>query len=155
MSRRFASVLWQTSWTPKTQQILARGRLEARHPDSKAAMKVITDSAGNSRPTETVISELFVSTLGCSRKSVRLLSFKSGSQIWSQLHEEAIRRLGGAPRVVVLDNLEEGALKLDVYDYCRTRYLRSEETRSSPHLLRSAPPVFLKGDCAMDRRFRQ
>lgn len=59
---------------------------------------------------------LFVFTLGCSRKSVRLLSFKSSSQIWSQLHEEAFRRLGGTPRVVVLDNLKEGVLKPDVYD---------------------------------------
>jgi transposase len=59
---------------------------------------------------------LFVFTLGCSRKSVRLLSFKSSSQIWSQLHEEAFRRLGGAPRVMVLDNLKEGVLKPDIYD---------------------------------------
>jgi len=59
---------------------------------------------------------LFVFTLGCSRKSVRLLSFKSSSKIWAQLHEEAFRRLGGAPRVVVLDNLREGVLKPDIYD---------------------------------------
>ncbi len=59
---------------------------------------------------------LFVMTLGCSRKSVRLLTFKSSSQIWAELHEEAFRRLGGAPRVVVLDNLKEGVIKPDVYD---------------------------------------
>ena len=59
---------------------------------------------------------LFVFTLGCSRKSVRLLSWKSSSQIWAELHEEAFRRLGGAPRVVVLDNLKEGVLKPDVYE---------------------------------------
>jgi transposase len=59
---------------------------------------------------------LFVFTLGCSRKSVRLLTFKSSSKIWAQLHEKAFRRLGGAPRVMVLDNLREGVLKPDIYD---------------------------------------
>ena len=52
---------------------------------------------------------LFVFTLAHSRKSVRLLTFRSSSRIWAELHEEAFRRLGGAPRVVVLDNLREGA----------------------------------------------
>jgi transposase len=59
---------------------------------------------------------LFVMTLGCSRKSVRLLSFRSSSQIWAELHEKAFRRLGGATRVVVLDNLREGVLTPDIYD---------------------------------------
>ncbi len=59
---------------------------------------------------------LFVFTLGCSRKSVRLLTFRSSTQIWATLHERAFRRLGGAPRVVVLDNLKEGVLKPDIYD---------------------------------------
>ena len=59
---------------------------------------------------------LFVFKLGGSRKSVRLLTWKSSSQIWSELHEEAFRRLGGAPRIVVLDNLKEGVLSPDVYD---------------------------------------
>ena len=59
---------------------------------------------------------LFVFTLGCSRKSVRLLTFRSSSQIWAELHEQAFRRLGGAPRVVVLDNLKEGVLEPDLYD---------------------------------------
>ena len=59
---------------------------------------------------------LFVFTLGCSRKSVRLLTFRSSTQIWAELHERAFRRLGGATRVVVLDNLKEGVLKPDVYD---------------------------------------
>jgi transposase len=59
---------------------------------------------------------LFVFTLGCSRKSVRLLTFRSSSKIWAQLHEEAFRHLGGAPRVVVLDNLKEGVIKPDIYE---------------------------------------
>ena len=61
-------------------------------------------------------TRLFVLTLGYSRKAVRLLSFKSSSRIWAELHERSFRRLGGAPRVVVLDNLREGVLKPDVYD---------------------------------------
>ena len=59
---------------------------------------------------------LFVFTLGYSRKSVRLLTFESSARRWAELHEESFRRLGGAPRVVVLDNLREGVLKPDIYD---------------------------------------
>ena len=61
-------------------------------------------------------TRLFVLTLGCSRKSVRLLVFRSSSQTWAELHEKAFRRLGGATRVVVLDNLREGVLTPDIYD---------------------------------------
>jgi transposase len=59
---------------------------------------------------------LFVMTLGHSRKSVRLLVFRSSTQTWAELHEKAFRRLGGATRVVVLDNLREGVLVPDLYD---------------------------------------
>jgi transposase len=48
-------------------------------------------------------------TLGCSRKPVRLLVFRSSARIWAE-HERAFRRLGGATRLVVLDNLREGVL---------------------------------------------
>jgi len=61
-------------------------------------------------------TRLFVMTLGYSRKSVRLLVFRSSSQVWAELHEKAFRRLGGSPRVVVLDNLREGVLAADIYD---------------------------------------
>jgi transposase len=61
-------------------------------------------------------TRLFVLTLGHSRKSVRLLVWKSSSRIWAELHERAFRRLGGATRLVVLDNLKEGVLAPDVYD---------------------------------------
>jgi transposase len=61
-------------------------------------------------------TRLFVLTLGYSRKSVRLLVWRSSSQVWAELHERAFRRLGGAPRVVVLDNLTEGVLEADIYD---------------------------------------
>ena len=55
-------------------------------------------------------TRMFVLTLGYSRKSVRLLTFRSSTRTWAELHEKAFRRLGGSPRVVVLDNLKEGVL---------------------------------------------
>jgi transposase len=61
-------------------------------------------------------TRLFVLTLGCSRKCVRLLAFRSSARAWAELHEKAFRRLGGSPRVVVLDNLREGVLSPDFYD---------------------------------------
>src|SRR6266545_671920 len=61
-------------------------------------------------------TRLFVFTLGYSRKSVRLLTFASSTRRWAELHEETFRRLGGALRVVILDNLREGVLKPDIYD---------------------------------------
>jgi hypothetical protein len=36
--------------------------------------------------------------------------------VWAELHEKAFRRLGGSPRIVVLDNLREGVLSPDFYD---------------------------------------
>jgi transposase len=61
-------------------------------------------------------TRLFVLTLGCSRKAVRLLAFRSSARIWAELHERAFRRLGGVTRIVVLDNLREGVLVPDIYD---------------------------------------
>lgn len=61
-------------------------------------------------------TRLFVLTLGYSRKSVRLLLWRSSSQVWAELHERAFRRLGGTVRVIVLDNLREGVLTPDIYD---------------------------------------
>lgn len=61
-------------------------------------------------------TRLFVMTLGFSRKSVRLLVWKSSAKTWSELHERSFRRLGGVPKTCVLDNLKEGVLTADVYD---------------------------------------
>jgi transposase len=61
-------------------------------------------------------TRLFVMTLGFSRKSVRLLAWRSSSRLWAELHEKAFRRLGGCCRVVVLDNLREGVLVPDIYE---------------------------------------
>ena len=61
-------------------------------------------------------TRLFVLTLGYSRKAVRLLTFQSSCRTWAELHEQAFRRLGGACRTIVLDNLSEGVLKPDISD---------------------------------------
>jgi transposase len=61
-------------------------------------------------------TRLFVMTLGSSRKCVRLLAFRSSARVWAELNEKAFRRLGGSPRIVVLDNLREGVLSADFYD---------------------------------------
>jgi transposase len=61
-------------------------------------------------------TRLFVFTLGYSRKCVRLLVWRSSTQVWAELHEQAFRRLGGTVHVVVLDNLREGVLTPDIYD---------------------------------------
>ncbi len=61
-------------------------------------------------------SRLFVMTLGYSRKCVRLFTFQSSTRIWAELHEQAFRKLGGAVKIIVPDNLKEGVLKPDIYD---------------------------------------
>ena len=45
-------------------------------------------------------TRLFVLTLGYSRKAIRLLTFRSSTRIWAELHEKAFRRLGGVPRIL-------------------------------------------------------
>ncbi len=47
---------------------------------------------------------------------MRLLVWRSSTQVWAELHEQAFRRLGGTVLVIVLDNLREGVLAPDVYD---------------------------------------
>jgi len=61
-------------------------------------------------------TRLFLLTLAHSRKAVRLLTWTSSALIWCELHERAFRRLGGAPAVIVLDNLKKGVLTPDIYD---------------------------------------
>jgi hypothetical protein len=64
-------------------------------------------------------TRLFVMTLGYSRKCVRLTAFHSSTRAWAEMHETAFVRLGGTPRVLILDNLREGVLK--------ARHLRSSD----------------------------
>lgn len=61
-------------------------------------------------------TRLFVLTFGYSRKSIRLLTIQSSARVWAELHEIAFRRLGGVPKILVLDNLGEGVSRPDYYD---------------------------------------
>src|SRR6266446_2806850 len=73
------------------------------------------DSVAAIRPSNVSCASC-AETNPCSREAVRLLSLRSSSRIWAELHEKAFRRLGGSTRIVVLDNLKEGVLVPDIYD---------------------------------------
>jgi len=97
--------------TPDARAVIVTPPGEEAQVDYGAGPMVRDPSSGKYRRTR-----LFVLTLGFSRKSVRLLCFQSSARIWSELHEKAFRRLGGTPKVLVLDNLREGVIKPDFYD---------------------------------------
>ena len=59
---------------------------------------------------------LFVLTLKYSGKAFRKVVWKCDQQIWSRLHEEAFRALGGCVQYVVLDNLKQGVITPDLYE---------------------------------------
>lgn len=59
---------------------------------------------------------LFVMTLRYSRRSYRQVVWKSSSEAWARLHEEAFRYFGGSVQYVVLDNLREGVIAPDLYE---------------------------------------
>src|SRR3990170_5318623 len=96
---------------PEAAGIILTGPGEESQVDYGTGPMVRDPQTGKYRRTR-----LFVMTLGYSRKAVRLLVFRSSSQVWAELHEKAFRRRGGSPRVVVLDNLREGVLAADIYD---------------------------------------
>jgi transposase len=97
--------------TPEARVVIVTAPGQEAQVDYGTGPMVRDPDTGKYRRTR-----LFVLTLGCSRKAVRLLTFRSSSRIWAELHERAFRRLGGATRIVVLDNLREGVLVPDVYD---------------------------------------
>lgn len=97
--------------TPEAHAVIETAPGEESQVDYGDGPMVRDGSTGKYRRTR-----LFVMTLGCSRKSVRLLTWRSSARIWCELHETAFRRLGGATRTVVLDNLKEGVLSPDVYE---------------------------------------
>jgi transposase len=108
--RRFVRKL-HPSPSPEACAVIETAPGEEAQVDYGTGPMVRDPQSGKYRRTR-----LFVMTLGYSRKSVRLLVFRSSSQIWAELHEKAFRRLGGCTRVVVLDNLREGVLAPDLYD---------------------------------------
>ena len=108
--RRFVSKL-HPSQSPEARVVIETAPGEEAQVDYGTGPMVRDTHSGKYRRTR-----LFVMTLGYSRKSVRLLVFRSSSQTWAELHEKAFRRLGGVTRVMVLDNLREGVLVPDIYD---------------------------------------
>jgi transposase len=107
--KRFVRVLRPTSKIAHPRITTAPG--EEGQVDYGTGPMVRHPKTGKYRRTR-----LFALTLGCSRKSVWLVTWHSSSQQWCELHEIAFRRLGGAPRTMVSDNLREGVLEPDVYD---------------------------------------
>src|SRR5216684_3558141 len=97
--------------SPQARAVILTAPGEEAQVDYGSGPMVRNPQTGKYRRTR-----LFVLTLGYSRKAVRLLTFRSSSRIWAELHEKAFRRLGGSTRIVVLDNLREGVLVPDVYD---------------------------------------
>lgn len=108
--RRFVRKL-QAGATPEARVVIETAPGEECQVDYGEGPMVRDPHTGKYRRTR-----LFVLTLGCSRKSVRLLVFRSSARTWAELHEKAFRRLSGATKVVVLDNLKEGVLTPDIYD---------------------------------------
>ena len=108
--RRFVSTLHPPQ-SPEARAVIETAPGEEAQVDYGAGPMVRDPHTGKYRRTR-----LFVLTLGYSRKSVRLLVFRSSSQAWAELHEQAFRRLGGVTRTIVLDNLREGVLIPDIYD---------------------------------------
>lgn len=82
---------------------------EAQVDYGEGALTLYPTSSRYRRP------RLFVMTLRHSRRSFRRVVWKSSSEIWARLHEEAFRYFGGCPQYVVLDNLKEGVIKPDIF----------------------------------------
>jgi transposase len=95
--KRFVRTL-RGALSPEARVIIETGLGEECQVDYGTGPMVRGPDRGKYRRTR-----LFVLTLGCSRKCVRLLVFKSSTREWAELHEKAFRRLGGSTRVVVLD----------------------------------------------------
>jgi transposase len=108
--KRFVGKL-RGSRQPEASGIIVTGPGEELQVDYGDGPMVRDPQTGKYRRTR-----LFVMTLGYSRKAVRLLTFRSSTRTWAELHETAFRRLGGCCRLVVLDNLKEGVLMPDIYD---------------------------------------
>jgi len=109
--KRFVRKLKAAAATPVPVGTIETGPGEEAQVDYGEG-PLVRDPARGGRLVRT---RLFVLTLGWSRKAVYLLALSSSSEEWCSLHERAFRALGGAPAVIVLDNLAEG---VKTPDYC-------------------------------------
>ena len=95
--RRFIVKLRGAS-SPEARVVIATAPGEEAQVDYGEGPMVRHPQTGQYRRTR-----LFVLTLGYSRKAVRLVVWRSSTQIWAELHERAFRQLGGTVRVIVMD----------------------------------------------------
>lgn len=86
------------------------------HPGEEAQVDLGLGAATLHRPGKYRRPLLFVMTLKYSGKAFRKVVWKCDQQVWSRLHEEAFRALGGSVQYVVLDNLKQGVIKPDLYE---------------------------------------
>jgi transposase len=101
----------KASATPEAHPVITTAPGEEAQVDYGEGPMVRHPETGKYRRTR-----LFVMTLGYSRKSVRFIVWKSSTRIWAELHERAFRRLGGVPKIVILDNLKEGVIEAEIHD---------------------------------------
>jgi transposase len=87
--KRFVHTL-RGSTQPQAVGIIHTAAGEEAQADYGSGPMVRDPQSGKYRRTR-----FFVLTLGYSRKSVRLLVWRSSSRVWAELHEKAFRRLGG------------------------------------------------------------
>ena len=109
--KRFINKLRGSAWPQQPRAVIVTEPGEEGQVDYGEGPMVRDPQTGRHRRTR-----LFVLTLGFSRKCVRLIVFTSSTHTWAEMHETAFARLGGTPRVLILDNLREGVLKPDIYD---------------------------------------
>src|SRR5207244_4552214 len=102
--KRFVHKL-RGSTQPQAVGIIHTAAGEEAQADYGSGPMVRDPQSGKYRRTR-----LFVLTLGNSRKSVRVLVWRSSTRIWAELHEEAVGRLGGGARGGVLDELRCGVV---------------------------------------------
>ena len=86
--KRFVRKLRGSS-SPEARVVIETAPGEEAQVDYGTGPMVRDPHSGKYRRTR-----LFVLTLGHSRKSVRLLVFRSSSRVWAELHEKAFRTLG-------------------------------------------------------------
>src|SRR5271156_4959124 len=100
--RRFVRNL-RGAATPEARAVIETPAGEECQVDYGTGPMVRDPDSGKYRRTR-----LFVLTLGWSRKSVRLLVFRSSARVWAELHEKAFRRLGG--KIYLDERIENGTL---------------------------------------------
>ena len=91
-------------------------RSSSRHPARKRRSTTAAADGARSANWQLPAYTLVRADTGLQPQSCSPARLPVQHRTWAELHEKAFRRLGGACRTVVLDNLSEGVLKPDIYD---------------------------------------